>query len=299
MSIWIRLLALLALLFSSRAFGQEAPLLRAAATRANDLLLPTEPSPLPQSVPQMAVHKPDGPGPFPALVLHHQCSGLVSPGFINQSMLNWAGEALSRGYVVLILDSFGQRGVDSMCKGPKGGVNFARGVRDALQAAEHLRKFAFVDKRRIAHVGYSWGAMVGVLASSKAWSTAVGPNNHFAAFVSFYPGCHSVQPPQGAPFEIVRADINRSLLVLMGGKDNETPSGDCVSKLSAAKVTGAPVEWHVYQDATHCWDCKNLDGFSKIDFRGSHVVYRYDESATADSRRRMFEFIEGIRAGNR
>ena len=280
---WWKLLAVLPLVFSSTAFGQQAPILRAAATQAKDLVFPKEPSPLPQSAPQMAVHKPDGPGPFPALVLHHQCSGLVSRGFVNQSILNWAGEALSRGYIVLMVDSFGQRGVDTACKGPKGGVNFARGARDALQAAEHLRKYAFVDKRRIAHVGYSWGAMVGVLASSKAWPAAVGPSNHFGAFVSFYPGCYSVRPPQGAPFEIVRADINRSLLVLMGGKDNETPPGDCVRKLSAAKSAGAPVEWHVYPDATHCWDCKSLDGFSKIDIRGSHVVYRYDASVTTDS----------------
>jgi dienelactone hydrolase len=52
------------------------------------------------------------------------------------------------------------------------------------------------------------------------------------------------------------------------------------------------VEWHVYPEATHCWDCKNLDGFSKVDFRGSRVVYRYDRNITSDAGRRMFEFLE-------
>jgi dienelactone hydrolase len=65
-----------------------------------------------------------------------------------------------------------------------------------------------------------------------------------------------------------------------------------VAKLSDAKAKGAPVEWHVYPDATHCWDCKNLDGRSKTDIRGNHVVYRYDATATADSAKRMFEFLD-------
>ena len=47
-------------------------------------------------------------------------------------------------------------------------MNFARGVKDALQAADYLRKFDFVDKKRIALAGYSWGAMVGVLAQHQA-----------------------------------------------------------------------------------------------------------------------------------
>jgi dienelactone hydrolase len=95
-------------------------------------------------------------------------------------------------------------------------VNFPRGVKDALQAAEHLRSFDFVDKKRIALAGYSWGAMVGVLASSKRWGTTLAPLERFAAAVSFYPGCFTIKPPSGKPYEIVQPDIDRPLLVLMG-----------------------------------------------------------------------------------
>jgi hypothetical protein len=59
MSIWVRLVALLPLVFSGTAFAQQAPILRTAATQAKDLAFPMEPSPLPQSAPQMAVHKPE------------------------------------------------------------------------------------------------------------------------------------------------------------------------------------------------------------------------------------------------
>ena len=51
-------------------------------------------------------------------------------------------------------------------------------------------------------------------------------------------------------------------------------------------------EWHVFERATHCWDCAHLDGVSKTDLRGTHVTYRYDSVATEESRRRVFAFLE-------
>lgn len=171
--------------------------------------------------------------------------------------------------------------------------------RPPLQAAEHLRKLDFVAKDRIAIVGYSWGAMVAILASSQSWGTALAPGDRFAAAVSFYPGCFTIKPASGSPFEIVNSDIDRPLLVLMGERDTETPAAECIPRLETVKTAGAPVRWHVYPEATHCWDCKNLDGFSKLDFRGNHVVYRHDKNVTADSARRMFEFLEETMAARR
>jgi dienelactone hydrolase len=287
--------AFLVSLFSSSATLAQvtAEQLRRASSQAGDLDFPAEPSRLSSfSSPRMALYKPEGQGPFPALVLHHQCGGLGNPRWQNVSMLNWAKEALARGYVVLLIDSLGPRNVETVCMGPRGGVNFMRGVKDALQAAEHLQKFDFVDKKRIALAGYSWGAMVGVLASSKQWGTTLSAGERFAAVVSFYPGCFMIRPPAASSYEIVNADIDRPLLVLMGEKDTETPPTECVSKLETARAAGAPVEWHVYPGITHCWDCENLNGFSKVDFRGNQVVYYYDKSATQDSARRMFDFLQ-------
>lgn len=287
-------LVLLFLLSTAAHTSAQAPSpLLSAASQAKDLEFPAEPSGISfLTTPRMALYKPEGAGPFPAVVLHHQCGGLGAGGKPNASMLDWAKEAVGRGYVALLLDSLGPRGVKTVCMGPQGGVIFARGVRDALQAAEHLRKFEFVDKKRIAFVGYSWGAMVGVLASSKRWGTALAPGERFAAAVSFYPGCFTLRPPSGNPYEIVNADIDRPLLVLMGDKDTETPAGECVAKLEDAKSAGAPVEWHVYPETTHCWDCRHLDGFSKTDSRGSQVTYRHDKNVTQDSARRTFEFLD-------
>ena len=51
----------------------------------------------------MAMLKPDGAGPFPAIVLFHQCSGL------NATLVDWAKEAVARGYVVFWSTSLGPR----------------------------------------------------------------------------------------------------------------------------------------------------------------------------------------------
>ena len=243
------------------------------------------------SQPEMAIYKPEGPGPFPAIVLMHQCGGLREKKWTNESILEWARVAVRHGYVAFILDSFLQRDVDTGCFGTKGGVNYARGVRDTLQAAEHLRKFDFVDGNRVALVGFSWGATNAVLASGKAWAEELTVGKRFNAAASFYPSCTPIQPPAGTPYEVVSPDIDQPLLVLMGDLDNETPPSDCVSRLEKVKKDGAPVEWHVYPNIGHCWDCKNLHNYSKVDFRGTSVTYKYSADTTADSDRRLFEFL--------
>ena len=267
--------------------------LRAAASRAPDLNFPDKVSELSFfTTPAMALYKPAGNGPFPALVLQHQCGGLGQGKRQNQAMLDWARRAVRHGYVALLIDSLSQRGVESVCMGAQGGVTPMRGVRDALQAAAYLETFDFVDKARIAHAGYSWGAMMGLGLSGKHWAEALGDGTRFAAAVSFYPVCSTLKLRNGAPFDVLNPDIDHPLLVLMGEADTEGPTAECVAKLQAAKDAGAPVQWYVYPDTTHCWDCESLNNLSKTDVRGNHVVYHYSKPATEDAERRMFEFLD-------
>jgi len=101
--------------------------------------------------------KPEGPGPFPAVVIMHDCSGLGprssgAPG-------RWAGELVGRGYVVLMPDSFTTRGhPDGLCTDAsrsRDNVSPARRVRDAYAALAHLRTLPYVDG---THVGLMGGS---------------------------------------------------------------------------------------------------------------------------------------------
>jgi dienelactone hydrolase len=264
----------------------EAEAIYRGATIAPDLVLPSTAEPVDQlESPRMALLKPAGPGPFPAIVLIHQCGGLHRP------VAEWARAAISHGYVVLLVDSLGPRNVESVCFGPRNGVNFFRGTRDALQAAQRLRQQPYVDKGRIALAGFSWGAMVSLLAASQHYVSALKTDPGFAAVASFYPGCFRITPDGRPPFDLVNPDISKPLLVLMGGADTETPASDCIDKLETIKRGGVPVEWHLYPEVTHCWDCQQLDGTSKIDVRGHRVEYHFRQDITEDSRRRLFEFL--------
>src|SRR6201982_273652 len=139
--------------------------------------------------------KPDGPGPFPAVVIMHDCSGLGprssgAPG-------RWAKELVGRGYVVLMPDSFTTRGhPDGVCTDGSRGrddVSPGRRMRDAYAALAHLRALPYVDG---AHVGLMGGSHGG----STTLASMVAPEHNsdllarekragFAAAVALYPGC--------------------------------------------------------------------------------------------------------------
>jgi dienelactone hydrolase len=257
--------------------------------RAKQLEFPSEVSDIEfESAPRMALFKPDGAGPFPALTLLHQCGGLRN----NTSMLNWAKEGVNRGYVVLLLDSLGQRDVAQVCSGPKNDVYFSTGLRDAVRAAAHLRQLPFVDKSRVAFAGFSWGGATGLQASSSKSADALNLQDRYDALVSVYPPCNAYPKNGSPPYTLIVPTTDRPLLVLLGGKDTETPAEECIAGLQPQKAAGAPVDWHLYPEATHCWDCIQHNGLKKTDhFRGVEVEYIYNATVTRDSAERIFGFL--------
>jgi dienelactone hydrolase len=265
------------------------PLSGAGLARANkgpDLKFPEEAQELSFLSPlTMAIYKPAGAGPFPALVLVHTCGGL------REELRDWTKLALAQGYVVFVMDSLGQRGVSPQqgCD-PSTWVPPGRGAKDAFQAREHLRKFAFVDQDRVALVGFSWGAMVGLFASSGAIASQLS-SSRYAAVVGFYPICYFPGNRQFPAVEWLRPEVDKPLLVLMGEKDNEAPPSACIPRLEKLAQTGAPVEWYVFPATTHCWDCSTLDNYSKTDYEGNRIVYHYDKKVTQDSAERTFAFL--------
>lgn len=266
------------------------------AASAPDLVLPVAATPLAQAVyPQMLLLKPDGDGPFPAVMLGHQCGGLVfsktNPQAANWSMLEWAKRFQAAGHVVLLVDFMGPRGAQQVCQGPQAGVTLGRTVKDFYQAADHLRKLPFVHPDKVALVGYSQGALIALFNNSQSFREEFRQARGFDAYVSFYPPCRIMGlGPNRVVLDVVQKDMERPHLFLLGGADNETPAADCEALLGPVKASGKPVQWHTYPDQTHCWDCKSLHGFSKPGRLGT-VTYTYSESATLDAFERSKAFL--------
>jgi len=288
-----RVLALALAVFAMPVAAQVRYDMR-GADRAPDLALPGQPSDIASvTAPRLALYKPEGAGPFPALVLMHQCGGLGRPGgpWQNLSMLEWARVALRRGYVVLQLDALEPRDVASVCHGPKNDIFPSRGMRDALLAAAHLRALPYVDPKRVAYAGFSWGGGVGLGIGSNRSAGLLKIAQRYDAVAAVYPPC-IYRPKNGAPYTPIQPGVDKPLLVLLGGRDNETPPAECTSLLGPLKEAGEKLEWHLYPDATHCWDCKNLHGRTKTDIKGDLVEYLYDEAVTRDTESRLFTFFE-------
>lgn len=281
---------------SSQVSAQPTPYnLSVDARSAPDLPLPSEVTPIEAAnYPKMMLLKPDGEGPFPALVLGHQCGGLVfsrsNPNIANWSMLQWAKDFHAAGYVVLFLDFMGPRGATMVCNGPQNGVTLGRSVQDFFQASAHMRALPYVNPQKVGLVGFSQGAFLAFFVNSKSYREAFKQPRGFDAYVSFYPPCRFMLRGTGAMADLVQPDIEKPQLVLVGTRDNEAPYSDCQSTIAPIEKAGKPMSIHTYEDASHCWDCKSLDGFSKPGRHGT-VTYTYNPAASQDSLQRSLAFL--------
>ncbi len=239
---------------------------------------------------QMAIFKPKGDGPFPAILLLHSCAAV---DFDPQQMRFWASRALENGYVVFVVDSWGQRGISQICtSSPPGFGPIHMGVRarDAYDALEHLGKFAFVDSSRVATVGFSNGGRVSYRLGSRRVAEMFSiRNQRFTATVAVYGQCFNRE--FGATFLL--PDVDRPLLSLLGELDEDGDPRDCLPRLEELKGKGVPVEWHVFPDTGHAWDSPKFRVPVRFGFIGntSGVLFAYDPKVAEESRNRVFEFL--------
>src|SRR6266508_508444 len=194
----------------------------------------------------LTLSKPDGPGPFSAVVIVHDCSGLGprssgAPG-------RWARELRGQGYVVLIPDSFTTRGID---------VSPERRARDAYAALAHLRTLPYVDGSHVGLMGGSHGGST-TLASMIAPERDGEPlardkRAGFAAAVALYPRCTTRQGALRGDASGVYRPV-APLLILIGEKDDWTPAEPCRKLAEAAQRAGYPVTIKIYPGAHHSFD---------------------------------------------
>ena len=203
------------------------------------------------------VSKPDGPGPFPAVVIMHDCSGR-GPGS-SGAPDRWARELVGRGHVVLIPDSFTTRGhAGGVCTNPspsRNEVSPLRRVRDAYAALAYARTLPHVDGHRVGLMGGSHGGTA-TLASMVAPDNDTEPlarekHSGFAAAVALYPGCATRLGSWNAS-SVYRPAA--PLLILIGEKDDWTPAEPCRKLTEAAREAGYPVSIKVYPGAHHSFD---------------------------------------------
>lgn len=245
--------------------------------------------------------KPDGDGPFPAIVILHDCSGLGPRS--SGSPRRWADLLVANGYVVLLPDSFAPRGFERGVCGAAVPNRKDAGIRvrvgDAFAALTALRAQPFVDAKRIGLLGGSHGG-------STTLAVVAEPARGFAAAVALYPGCGFrygswvAQRAGGAgtPVTGYAGEYRPSapLLILAGALDDWSPAEHCRALAATARQSGEPVELTVYPDAHHAFDSpapiRFVAGRSNVNApTGMGATTGGNPQAWADAKRRVLAFF--------
>ena len=240
--------------------------------------------------------KPAGAGRFPLLVLIHGYQGGARPGaryFLARSRL----QRLARDWGVVVVSvsqpGFGNsQGVADFC-GP-------RTQRAVLAAVEHFVRTPFVDRARVALMGFSRGAIVAsMLATREHWLAAVVLWSGFYDLASFYqrngvPGVRvNIDREAGTTQDAFRersalahADrIRTPTLILHGGRD---PRGG----VAGARQLGARIAANgmlssviVYPDEKHYLDADEVFRDARRFLEGTLLRPRRSNRASPSPRR--------------
>lgn len=206
------------------------------------------------------IFRPDGPGPHPAVVFVSGCSGFT-PAFAPKAYERPAEQLRGLGFVVVWADYLGRRNLKS-CAG--GGITPDEAGRDAVAAASWLRSQPYVDAKRIAAIGWSYGggAVLAALGGHSADQLI------FTRVILYYPACSGVGPWSN-PIPA---------LVLRGSSDNVAPHSLCESAFGTGSGK-ANVKIIDYPGAYHIFDWSELP--PKMEYPFGTVGYHPQAAAAA------------------
>jgi dienelactone hydrolase len=238
------------------------------------------------------VFRPAGEGRHPAVVFLHGCGGLFSrtSGMIGTRERDWARDLNQRGYVVLMVDSFGPRNQGEMCS--QQGFDrevYLKRPRDAYGALLFLQSQSHIRPDRIGMMGWSegGGAVLFAIRAQSLGRPARLPQGDFRVAVAFYPASCSERRQQGWTSAI-------PLLALLGAEDVWTPAAPCKELLDGAAARGAKVEMQIYPGAYHDFDWPNMPRHESPNFRtaaGVVPIQGTDPAARQDALSRVPAFL--------
>jgi dienelactone hydrolase len=236
------------------------------------------------------VFKPDGPGPFPAVVGLHACEGLLDPaGAIFPQYREWGERLVSQGFAVIFPDSYGSRGYGSQCRIRERQVRASRGrISDANAARRWLQVQPWSNAERVSLIGWSHGATTALYAIRLRAEVRDGTPD-FRSAIAFYPNC-------GGRLGVIAWSGRVPALVLIGKEDDWTSANECDQMAANARGRSAQVQVVTYPGAYHFFDRANepqheLNGIANTVNNSGRVHVGTNVSARDDAFRRVREFL--------
>ena len=237
-------------------------------------------SPLPFIL-QGSLRRPERKGLSPAVVLLPVCDGYARP--LDE---DWGTRISSWDYVTLTIDSFGPRGIRN-CGDPH--TNYPELAFDAYRGLNFLVEKSFVDPKRVAIVGFAWGALLTFSAVERG-AIERASKHKFRAAAAFDPFCGSYKGIMTIP-----------TLILIGERDDPDRADACRKMvageddmgISRQKGEGAPVRLIVYPDAYFAFAVQTLQ--TSTQYLGHRM--EFNKSAADQSSEALREFLHSTVGG--
>jgi len=208
--------------------------------------------------------KPEGEGPFPAVVLLQTCGGMKA-----HVKRDWPNYLTGLGYVALTVDSLGARGYTRCTRRNFMAKNYHEITKDAYGALDYLAAQPFVDREKIAVMGFSMGAtaMYNELVPKRFREKG---ELDFKAAVAVYSYCYTVR------------EGSIPLMVIVAEED----------ELAASCLRDAKwnpwIKVHIIPGAYHGFDSPDASGGT--DIYGNFM--QYDAKATAKAKEFTKAFLQ-------
>lgn len=183
------------------------------------------------------------PGTVPAVIMLHGSGGVLWA-----REMTYGRQLAAMGVAALVIDAFAARRelgtgfIDRLLN-----ITESMMIADAYAGLRWLgERYPEIDTKRVALVGFSYGAMATMYALNARVAAQLGKGLRFAGHVAFYGPCiarFSDPRTTGAP-----------LLYLYGTADTLIDPARCETFAGDLKKGGSAVEIVAYRDAPHQWD---------------------------------------------
>ena len=183
------------------------------------------------------IMKPEGTGPFPAVMMVPGCSGFE---YAREAYNSGQKRLVELGFVTLRVDYLAARNFSSCANNSGIAVSAEEVAADIVMAAGYLKEQTFVKKDSLNVLGWSYGAAGALQALGRTYNREPVKVN---AVVAYYPYCNAVQQ---------RWDSEAPVLVLVGMLDNVAPERSCTRFFSGLPDERLTIR--TYKDAHHAFD---------------------------------------------
>ena len=216
------------------------------------------------------LEKPEGKGPFPAVMLFPSCGGFNSENL--KSQYDRVQNLLVKlGFVTLRINYLAVRNARRCYS-----INFEDAANDIGLVAEHLRQQDFVKKDALNVIGWGTGGAITLQALTETKNQKPAKVD---AVIAYYPRCASISIRDWTP--------KVPVLAFFGAKNTVAPFNNC-EKLFGDQPKSEKITVRIYEDAYMCFDNSDLP----TELKRSWGTVGYNEAAAKSAWSEVTKFLK-------